>query len=236
MESHTAESGERQYLTPNGPAPSVTTILSTLPNPGLDEWRERVGEEEAKRVSKEATTIGSYMHDMLESSLKKEDFQRDGSDLEKMAAKMFRAINLYGLRYLDEVWGIEVPLHYEDLYAGRTDLVGVFKGKPSIIDYKTTKFFKHPDHIKNYKRQIALYSMAHEWMFPDSKFEQGVLLFASRPNENFNKTAHCQVVVIDRKEMKDFRIEAIEILLGYYEERDESKIGMMEGLLNIAES
>lgn len=216
MESHTAESGQRVYYTPAGPAPSVTTILSTLPNPELDAWRERVGEEEANRVSKEATTIGSYMHDMLENTLKGEEIVRDGSDLETMAAEMFQAVRLFGWKKLERVWGVEVPLHYDSLYAGRTDLVGVYDGKPSIMDYKTSKFHKAPEHIEKYKLQMAAYKTAHEHMYPGVVFEQGVLFFSIRPNKQYGKRAQSNVVVVGKDEMEHYQEMWVEILENYY--------------------
>lgn len=219
LQSHTAESGKRVYYTPEGPAPSVTTILSTIPNPGLDEWRERVGEEEANRVSKEATTIGTYMHDMLEAHVDGFPYQPPegfDEDLMEFAREMFRAVTLFGLKDLDEVWGVEVALYLEQLYAGRTDLVGVFKRKPSIIDYKTSKFHKKDAYLEHYKMQIAAYKMAHEEMFPEQRIEQGVLLIGQRPNAKFKKRAQLQTVIIDEEELLVYQEKWLDVLEGYY--------------------
>ena len=217
-ESLTADDGKRLYYTPAGNAPSVTTILSTLPNPGLDEWRERVGEEEARRVSKEATDIGSAMHDMLESYVSDVPFEAKGIPEEKIATKMFRAVRMLGLRHLSEVWGVEVALHYEALFAGRTDLVGVYKGKPSIIDYKTAKYFKKDEWIHEYFLQTAAYAIAHDWMFPDFKITQAVLLLGTRPNPEYQVPPKCQVVIVDTDKLEQHKDEWIEVLEGYYAE------------------
>ncbi len=217
MESITAESGSRVYTTPYGDAPSVTTILSTLPHPGLDEWRERVGEEEAARVSLEATDIGSAMHDMLEAYVRKEDFKPRGIPEEAIAQKMFRAVRMMGLRGLDEVWGIEVALHYENLYAGRTDLVGVYNGKPSIIDYKTAKYFKKDEWIQEYFMQTAAYAIAHDWMFPDFEIEQAVLLIGTRPNPEYNVPPKCQIVTVGREDLEINKDKWIDVVDGYYQ-------------------
>lgn len=219
IRSHTAPDGQRVYYTDAGDATSVTTILSSLPHPELDAWKERVGEEEAERVSKEATTIGNYMHDQLEAHVKGEKYQipKDVQpDLMKMAKQMFNYVKLFGLKKLDEVWGVEVALHYEDLYAGRTDLVGVYDGKPSIIDYKTSKFLKKDEFIYNYKLQLAAYSIAHEWMFPEVEFEQGVLLIGMRPNEKYNKPAQVQTVIIDQDELDEFRVRWCDVLTDFH--------------------
>ena len=66
-----------------------------------------------------------------------------------------------GLSNVDEVWGTEVPLYYPGLYAGTTDCVGVWKGKPAIIDFKTTRKPKKREWIDDYFLQGAAYSAAH---------------------------------------------------------------------------
>jgi len=226
------ETGKRVYYTPDGPAPSVTTILASLPNPELDAWRARVGDEEADRISKEATTIGSYMHDMLESYLKDEEFVRDGSELESTAAQMAKAVKLFGMRQLNEVWGIEVPLHLEDLYAGRTDLTGVYRNLPSIIDYKTSKYAKPPEHLVKYKLQMAFYALAHEYMF-GQKIEQGVLLFAIRPNPERNIAAQSNVVIVGGHEFFQVKLDAIQVLIDYWSVRDNSRLDSIERLMHM---
>lgn len=220
LESHTADNGERVYYTPYGPAPSVTTILSTLPNPGLDEWRERVGEEEANRVSEEARVIGTCMHNMLESYVLDVKYEEQQIPEESVAKKMFAAVRMMGLRDLQEVWGIEVALYYENLYAGRTDLVGVYSGKRSIIDYKTSKFFKRDDWIENYKIQTAAYAISHDELFPDEEpIEQCVLLIGTRPNPEYKVAPNCQRVVINGDEMEKYKDKWLEILESYHASR-----------------
>ena len=138
LKSYTDPTGHREYYTPFGSTTSVTTILSTLPHPELDAWRERLGDEEADRITEEAAAIGSAMHDMLESYVR--DTSRETLDTpeEKMAEEMFRCLKRRGLRRLSEIWGVEVCLYCNNLFAGRTDLIGVYGGKRSIIDYKTS--------------------------------------------------------------------------------------------------
>ena len=219
MESETAADGSRVYATPSGPCPSVTTILSTLPHPGLDEWRERVGEEEAARVSKEATDIGSSMHDMLEAYVRGVAYEQKGIPEEAIANKMFRAVRMMGLRKLQEVWGIEVALHYDDLYAGRTDLVGVYDGVLSIIDYKTAKYFRRDEWVEDYKLQTAAYAIAHENMFPDYKLDQSVLLIGTRPNPEYRVPPKCQIIVIEKEELEVYKDKWVDVVEGYYASR-----------------
>jgi hypothetical protein len=192
VKSETAEDGSRVYYTPFGPAPSVTTILSTLP-----------------------TDIGNCMHNMLEAYVRDVPYDPVLTDEEEIAKKMFRVVRTLGLRCLDEVWGIEVGLYCENLYAGRTDLVGVFKGKPSIIDYKTAKYFKRSDWIEDYKHQIAAYAIAHEEMFPNVPIEQGVILIGTRPNPAYKVPPKVQRVILDSKELTEYKMGWLDIIDEY---------------------
>ena len=103
IESHTSDSGSREYYTEDGAAASVTTILSTLPHEGLDEWRERVGDEEADRISLEATIIGSAMHDMLEHHVLGTVGNFEDTPEVRMAKKMFKMVKMTGLRGLTKI-------------------------------------------------------------------------------------------------------------------------------------
>jgi hypothetical protein len=47
-----------------------------------------------------------------------------------------------GLKDLTEIWGSEVTIHYPGLYAGATDLAGIFNGSESIIDFKQATSLK----------------------------------------------------------------------------------------------
>lgn len=217
LEAVTTEKG-RVYTTPTGPAPSVTTILSKLPHPELDAWKERVGEDEAKRISTEATNIGTAMHNLCESFITKEPYKKTTTDeLEEIAEQMFRKVKMYGLRRVTEVFGIEVCLHLDNLVAGRTDLIGIEDGKFSIMDYKTSKFFKKESEIENYFIQLGFYVNMHEFMFPEHKFEQGVLFIGTRPNPAYNKTADIQVVRLDKVKLEYYKNKALDTIEWYYQ-------------------
>ena len=216
IESNTADDGTRVYFTPAGNAPSVTTILSSLPHPGLDEWRAKVGEEEAARVSKEAIDIGNCMHNMLEAYVGNFEYELTNIPEEATAKRMFQIVRMNALRRLTEVWGIEVPLYYENLYAGRTDLVGVYDGKLSIIDYKTAKYFKKAEWIVDYHLQTAAYAIAHDWLFPDYEIEQAVLLIGTRPNPEYRVPAKCQIITIGKEQLEENKAKWVEVLDGFH--------------------
>ena len=158
----------RTYFTPDGDFPSITTLLGKTSDNQvwLQKWRERVGEEEANRISKEATDRGTLIHEYAEKYFNKEDIYSDlaseSSDVRQMTHNLIKA----GERGIDEVWAQEIPLWSPTLkYAGRVDLVGLWDNKPSIVDFKTSKKKKNVKQIKDYYIQCAAYAYAHNELF-----------------------------------------------------------------------
>ncbi len=211
------DTGVRQYYTPLGPAFSVTTILGRLPKPGIDAWRARVGDVEADRIMNEAAQVGTYTHNRMEAYVRDEPYEVQDDPLESQAEAMFRIIKLIGLSKVTKIWGIEVALYLEDLYAGRTDLVCEYKGKPTILDYKNSAYFKPEEYVEHYKLQIAMYANAHDWMFPHlPPMEQGVIMIGIRPNEKFKIPAKIQTFVMDNAELDEYRIKSIEVVENFH--------------------
>lgn len=166
LDRTTQDTGERVYVTPFGELPSVTTILSsTSDNAGLKAWREFVGEAKANQIRDEATGLGSLMHEHLENYI--QEIPRPGGNnlVRKMASNMADQIINKGLISMDEIWGIESPLYYPGRYAGTADLIGVYKGQPAILDYKTTNKMKTAEMITDYFCQGAAYSIAHNILY-----------------------------------------------------------------------
>jgi genome maintenance exonuclease 1 len=159
--------GKRLYENPFGdPVPSVTTILDkTKPKEkreALANWKKRVGEKQAQKIVTEAANVGTQMHNMLEAWVKNEEYAGESTIQSRMMADTVKQ-NVEP--YLDEVWGSEVNLCYPELYAGTTDLVGVYKGKPTIMDFKQTNKPKKREWIDDYFMQGAAYGMAHNELY-----------------------------------------------------------------------
>lgn len=158
--------GRRLYATPSGAVPSVTTILdSTKDKTFLIEWRKRVGDAEATRISTESAGLGTLMHKHLENYVLGIPRPKGNNIVQEMATKMADTMINEAFPDIDEVWGIEAGLYYPELYAGTTDMVGVHKGTPAIIDHKTTKKTKKKEWIEDYFLQCCAYAMAHNSMF-----------------------------------------------------------------------
>lgn len=159
--------GSRHYLTESGRAvPSVTTILSaTKDMTHLKAWRDRVGEEKAAEITRESTGLGTTMHSHLENHILGKP-RPGGTNLGRvMAQRMADVIIEQGLCDVEEVWGTEVPLIYDTIWAGTTDLVGVHKGEPAIMDFKNTIRPKKREYIDDYRLQMTAYAGAHNLTF-----------------------------------------------------------------------
>ena len=173
----------RYYLDSFGnPVPSVTTVLSKTSNKsdGIDQWRARVGNEEAERIIKLSTDIGSAVHEAIENYLNNTLWDKFEDSLDqKIAKRISQKFIKDGLNDISEIWGLEVGLILDNLYAGTADCVGIYKDKESIIDFKTAKKIKKREWIEDYFLQCCAYANAHNVMF-NTKIEQLVILMVDR--------------------------------------------------------
>jgi len=156
--------GPRTYAVGEKKVPSVTTILSATQSEekkrSLDAWRERVGYQEAQAITNQAAKRGTEMHYVLENYINEIGYlnlSREGAQSRMMAHKIIE--NLEGLKV---IYGSEVNLAYDNLWAGSTDLVGLYHGEPTIIDFKQSNSFKKREYVEDYHYQIAAYALAHK--------------------------------------------------------------------------
>ena len=147
----------RFYETPNGNKyPSVTTVLATIPNPALQEWRLAVGEKVANEISSKATYRGSKVHTWCELYLNKIGFGISPKDHE--AGQMFHALVPY-LNQFDEIHAMETSLYSDTLKtAGSVDCITRIDGVMYVIDFKTAGHPKRKDEIHSYFMQCAAYA------------------------------------------------------------------------------
>jgi genome maintenance exonuclease 1 len=178
--------GKRHYALPDGSrVPSVTTILEkTKPaeaRQALQEWRNRVGEQRAQQITTEAANRGTRMHTYLERYVKHNDLgDFPANPYAQPSWFMAAKVILEGLCHADEYWGSEVPLYYSGLYAGTTDLVGVWKGQPAIMDFKQSNKVKKREWIDDYFLQLAAYAEAHNDTH-GTAINTGVILMCVKP-------------------------------------------------------
>ena len=172
----------RQYVGQDeNPVPSVTTILSeTGDKSALIAWRKRVGEQEAQRISNESAGLGTKVHNALEKYILQEEYEIKGNnDIRVMAKRMVDSMVNEGFCNVDELWGTEVGLIAQGLYAGTSDAIGLHNGTPAIIDFKTAKKIKKREWIVDYFMQGCAYALAHNEMF-DTDIKKIAILMVDR--------------------------------------------------------
>ena len=159
--STTTIDGKRHYQTPDGNVyPSVTTITSLHGKEGILEWRKRVGEEEANKISNKAATRGTRVHKLCEDYLNNE-LSLEGAMPNSIA--LFKQMQPFLDKYIGKVYGIECPLYSHHLrVAGKSDCIAQFDGKNAVVDFKTANKPKQEHWIQNYFMQCAAYAVAFE--------------------------------------------------------------------------
>ena len=161
IESQTFSDGKRYYVTPEGKKlPSVTTVVGAQKKQAIMEWRRRVGEEVANKISKQATTRGTNMHSLCEYYLNNEP--KPPGVVMPDAKEMFISIKPH-LNKINNIHYQEVGLWSSQLgLAGRVDCIGEYEGKLSVIDFKTSKKAKDRESILDYFWQCTAYALMYE--------------------------------------------------------------------------
>ena len=202
---------ERHYDIGSSKLPSVTTILAATASDekraSLQKWKNRVGMFEAERIKNRAATRGTAMHSYLEMHLNGEnllDLTIEGLEARAMAETIIKQ----GFGDLQEIWGNEVVLYYPDLYAGQTDLVGIYQGRDSIVDFKQSNKPKRDEWIEDYYLQGAAYATAHDCIY-NTKIEQTVILVCT-PDNFFQK------FIVNGQRFKEYKFEWLRRIDKYY--------------------
>ena len=180
---------QRHYDIGQEKLPSVTTILQATQSDEkkqiLANWKQKVGENKAEEIKNTAANRGTIMHRIIEGYITGEG-HADLSPMGQAAGLMAQTIFKRGLKgSMDEIWGSEITLYYPGLYAGATDLVGIYEGRESIIDFKQSNKPKRREWIDDYFMQMAAYAMAHNYVY-GTKIQSGVILMCT-PGNYFQK-------------------------------------------------
>ena len=203
--------GVRKYDVDDEKLPSVTTILQATQDAekteSLKRWVERVGETEAERIKNVAAKRGTAMHSFLEAYIQDRNIL-DLRDVGLEARSMAKTIIEKGFPDLEEVWGVECTLHYPGLYAGQTDLCGIYQGRESIIDFKQSNKPKKAEWIDDYKLQLVAYAMAHDQVY-GTRIEQGVILMCT-PDNFFQR------FLVNGSEFREWKWEWLRRIDTYY--------------------
>lgn len=161
IQSQTFPDGKRYYVTPDGKKlPSVTTVIGAKKKESIMKWRQRVGEEVANKISRQATSRGTNMHTLCEYYLNNEP--KPPGVVMPDAKEMFISVKPY-LNKINNIHYQEVGLWSEQLgLAGRVDCIAEYEGKLSVIDFKTSKKIKKKEDIDDYFAQCVAYACMYE--------------------------------------------------------------------------
>jgi hypothetical protein len=204
---------QRHYDVNAQKLPSVTTILAATQPPekkaSLDAWRARVGEAQAKEITESAANRGTAMHTIIEKFLFGQGYL-DLTDVGRNAQTMAEQIIEKGLKNrLAEFWGLEVTLYYPGLYAGATDVVGIYDGAESIVDFKQSNKPKRREWIEDYKLQLAAYALAHNEVY-GTNIQKGVNLICTKDN-------YFQEFVFEGEEFRKAKFEWLKRVDEFYQ-------------------
>jgi genome maintenance exonuclease 1 len=148
----------------------------------LNEWKKRVGEENAQRITSEAAGVGTAMHANIERFLAGLERQPGNNPVHVKANAMADQIILKGLSKVSEVWAMEQSLYFPELYSGTTDLVGVYDGEPAVMDHKQTNKPKKLEWVEDYFLQLMAYILAHNEVY-GTNIRRGVVFMCSRGDD-----------------------------------------------------
>jgi hypothetical protein len=151
--------GVRYYKVPNGDEllklVSITSVTSHHNRHIFEDWRKRVGEEEANKINKQATSRGTDLHSMVENYLLNIPELPEKSLISK---HLFRIINPE-LNKINNIYALESSLYSKQLgIAGTVDCIAEYNGELAIIDFKTSKKAKPREWIEHYFVQAAAYA------------------------------------------------------------------------------
>ena len=156
LKATTTQQG-RRYLVDGMMWPSVTTVIGHSKKKSIMEWRNRVGEEEANKISKRASTRGNKCHKLCELYLENKSISKYSDD--PLSMGLFYQIKPY-LDSIDNIHALEAPLCSSLLkMAGRVDCIAEYNGELAIIDFKTSTKYKREEWIHDYFAQETAYAI-----------------------------------------------------------------------------
>lgn len=163
LDAKTTDKG-RRYETPEGKQyPSVTTVVSIINEQAIKDWRKRVGEEEANRISHHASQRGTKVHDVIERYLKNEKEELYLAGCNPIVRANFNSVLPVLNERLGKIYAQEVALYSDHLgLAGRVDCIAEWDGRLSIVDWKTAAKPKKSQWIQSYYMQEAAYAIMWE--------------------------------------------------------------------------
>lgn len=146
--------GTRFYMVEGKPLVSITSVTSWVNRKIFSDWRKKVGEEEANRISKRSTRRGTDTHLLIENYMMNKDLP-DSDPLPEMLFKVAKK----ELDKINNIHAIEESLFSKQLgIAGTVDCIAEYDGELAIIDFKTAEKPKPREWIEHYFVQAVAYA------------------------------------------------------------------------------
>lgn len=147
--------GVRYYDTPTGEKlVSITSVISHYNREIFREWRARVGNDEANKITKQSTSRGTDMHTLVEHYIRNQKLPK----VQPLSEMLFRMAKP-DLNKIDNIHAIEQALFSKELgIAGSVDCIAEYEGELAVIDFKTSKKPKPRKWIDHYFVQCAAYA------------------------------------------------------------------------------
>jgi len=209
LKSETFPDGKRYYTLDDGTRlPSVTTVLGAVKRQSILEWRKRVGEEQANKISSVAAGRGTGMHTLCEQYLNNKELGKCMPD----ALELFLSIKPH-LKNINNIHYQEAALWSKKLeMAGRVDCIAEYEGELSVIDFKTSRKIKKKEWIEDYFWQTTAYALMYEELI-GKPINNLVIIMA---------VSHEKPLIF--KEKTSNHIEGLVKAIKFYRDQNESQI------------
>ena len=132
---------------------SITSVTSHHNKEIFVKWRKKVGDAEADRITRQATSRGTDTHTLTEAYLYNKDLP-EVQPLSKMLFQIYKS----ELNKISRVHSLEGSLYSKELgIAGTVDCIAEYNGELAIIDFKTSKKPKPREWVDHYFVQCMAY-------------------------------------------------------------------------------
>ena len=150
--------GVRYYSVPENDSllrlVSITSITSYINRQIFINWRKKIGEEAADKITKAATSRGTDMHTLVENYLHNAELPQ----VQPLSEFLFK-IAKTDLNKIDNIHALEKSMYSKVLgIAGTVDCIAEYDGELAVIDFKTSKKPKPKEWIDHYFVQCAAYA------------------------------------------------------------------------------
>ena len=209
--------GMRFYEAPNGlKYPSITSVLGKQPDKqkGLNEWRKRVGAQQAAIISGKAARRGTAFHYCVEDYLKNQQINGEHKQKNFLAYHMFQESKKYLDDNIDQVV-LQEQAMYSDIFkvAGRCDCIGVWNNELTVIDFKTTTTMKKREWLDDYFIQCSAYASMYEEHTGEA-IDQVVIFMVAEDGQ----------IEIFKEDTKDYLPKLDEMMVSFYDNLDTEEL------------